>query len=370
MDRASSPRFPSEPAAPRGAAARVEGGHGTMAAPVEAGVLVAAADGKAVAPHAASAAAPDDERRGLLLGLLGVAIFALSIPFTRLAGGSVEDPQLPPAFVAMGRAAAAGLLAGVYLLLTGAPRPRGGQWGLLGVTALGVVFGWPLFLGWAVRHVEAVHASVVSGILPLATAVLAALWGRHRPSLRFWLCAVTGCALVVAFAAVQGGAGQGRQGFEPRLRWADGLLLLAVLSGALGYVAGARLAGGMRPQQVISWVLVLSLPLTLPAALATWPTVPVRAGAWWSLGYLAIFSMWLGFFAWYRALAIGGAMRVSQVQLVQPFLSMLFAVPLLGERLDATSVLFALAVIATVFAGKRAPVAAASPSPPARPRAA
>lgn len=367
MDRANSSRFPSEPTAPRAATPGAEGRHGAVAMPVEASVRVAAAGGAAVAPHAATAAAPGDERRGLVLGLLGVAIFALSIPFTRLAGGSAEDPQLPPAFVAMGRAAAAGLLAAVYLLLTGAPRPRGGQWGLLGVTALGVVFGWPLFLGWAVRHVEAVHASVVSGILPLATAVLAALWGRHRPSLRFWLCAVAGCALVVAFAAVQGGAGQG---VGPRLRWADGLLLLAVLSGALGYVAGARLAGGMRPQQVISWVLVLSLPLTLPAALATWPTAPVRAGAWWSLGYLAIFSMWLGFFAWYRALAIGGAMRVSQVQLVQPFLSMLFAVPLLGERLDATSVLFALAVIATVFAGKRAPVAAVPPAAPAPPRAA
>ena len=47
--------------------------------------------------------------------------------------------------------------------------------------------------------------------------------------------------------------------------------------------------------------------------------------------------MWLGFFAWYRGLALGGTVRVSQVQLLQPFLALLFAVPVLGERLEPTT---------------------------------
>ena len=63
--------------------------------------------------------------------------------------------------------------------------------------------------------------------------------------------------------------------------------------------------------------------------------------------------MWLGFFAWYRALAIGGTVRVSQVQLLQPFLSILAAVPILGERVDAATWLFLLAVMAVVFASRR-----------------
>lgn len=181
---------------------------------------------------AISTTSASDTTRGLLLGAAGVLMFALSIPMTRLAGGSAAAPQLDPAFVAAGRAAVAGLLSLAYLWITGARRPRGGEWRLLAFTAAGVVFGWPLLLGVAVRHVDAVHASVVSGVLPLATAVIAALVLRQRPSLGFWLCALAGLALVVGFAAWRGAGG---------LKMADALLLGAVLCASAGYVSGARL---------------------------------------------------------------------------------------------------------------------------------
>ena len=295
----------------------------------------------------ASRAALSDQTRGLLLGALGVFIFALSIPMTRLAGGTAAAPQLDPVFVALGRAALAGLLSAAYLWLTGALRPRREHWAPLAWTAAGVVFGWPLLLGYAVRHVDAVHASVISGVLPLATAAMAALALRQRPSLGFWACALAGLGLVIAFAWWRGAAG---------FQWADGLLLGAVLSASAGYVGGARLSAQMPPQQVICWVLVLSLPITLPVAALTWPAQPVAWSAWGGFLYVSLFSMWLGFFAWYRALAIGGTVRVSQVQVIQPFLSMLLAVPVLGERLDAMTLVFALAVIATVWLGKKMPV--------------
>ena len=282
-----------------------------------------------------------DRRVGLALGALGVLIFALSIPMTRLASGSAADPRLPAAFVAIGRAAFAGLLALAYLSAVRARLPRGAEWGWLAATALGVVFGWPLFLGYAVLHVDAIHASVVSGVLPLATAAIAAVMLRQRAGPAFWACAVAGCAIVVAFAWFRGGSA---------FQAADGLLLLAVLTAAFGYVSGARLSSRIPPQQVISWVLVLSLPLTLPISIALWPAQPVPAIAWGGFAYVSVFSMWLGFFAWYRALALGGTLHVSQVQLLQPFLSMLLAVPVLGETLDVTTVVFAIAVMLTVFA--------------------
>ncbi|MBI3348611.1 MAG: DMT family transporter [Burkholderiales bacterium] len=288
-----------------------------------------------------------DATRGLLLGLAGVVMFALSIPMTRLAGGSVAAPQLDPAFVAFGRAVVAGLLSLAYLAATGARRPRGGEWRLLAFTAGGVVFGWPLLSGLAVRHVDAVHAAVVSGVLPLATAVIAALALRQRPSAGFWACALLGLGLVIGFAVWRGAGG---------LEMADGLLLGAVVCASAGYVSGARLSLGMTAEQVICWVLVLSLPVTVPLAVMTRPTAPVAASAWAGFAYVSLFSMWIGFFAWYRGLALGGTMRVSQVQVLQPFLSMLFAVPLLGERLDAMTVVFAAAVIAVVWLGKRQPV--------------
>ena len=295
-------------------------------------------------------AAHHDETRGLWIGLLGVVIFAMTLPMTRLAVGPSADPQLPPLFVTAGRAALAGLLSIGYLLLTRAPRPRRDQLGDIAISAAGTVIGFPLFLAVALRDVAAMHAAVITGVLPLGTAIAAAIAFRQRPSNGFWVCAVFGCALVLGFAALQGGG------------WvaADGLLLLAVASASIGYVAGARLAAQMRAEQVICWVLVLSLPLTLPATLATWPAQPVRASAWLGFGYVALFSMWLGFFAWYRGLALGGTVRVSQVQLIQPFLGMLFAVPLLGESLDAVTLGFASVVIATVFVGKKMPVRAAA----------
>jgi drug/metabolite transporter (DMT)-like permease len=151
----------------------------------------------------------------------------------------------------------------------------------------------------------------------------------------------------VAFALRKGGG----------LTIADGLLLGAVLSAAMGYVAGAHLAAEMGAERVICWVLVLSLPLTLPASLLSWPSQPARRSAWLGFGYVTLSSMWLGFFAWYRGLAGGGAVRVSQVQLLQPFLALLFAVPVLGEPLEAAMVAFSLAVMATVLVGRRMPVA-------------
>ncbi|MEF7617117.1 DMT family transporter [Aquincola sp. MAHUQ-54] len=305
------------------------------------------------AAAAAAQAAARAARRGWWLGLAGVLMFALSIPMTRLAGGGAADPQLPPDFVAIGRAALAGLLSVAYLAATRAPRPRGAQWPLLAVSAAGVVFGFPWFSGWAVRHVEAVHAAVITGFLPLATAAVGALWLRQRPAPAFWWCTLLGCALVVAFAAVQGGG---------RLQPADGLLLAAVGSAAVGYVGGARLAAqGMRGEHVICWMLVMCLPITLPWVAAIGlrhgdALAAARPAAWGGFAYVSLVSMWLGFFAWYRGLAMGGTLRVSQVQLVQPFASMVAAVPLLGERLDAVTIVFALAVIGTVLVGKRMPV--------------
>lgn len=295
-----------------------------------------------------------DESRGLWLGLLGVVIFAMTLPMTRLAVGPASDPQLPPLFVTAGRAALAGLLSIGYLWITRAPWPRRRQLGDFAVSALGTVVGFPLFLGLALREVDAMHAAVVTGVLPLGTAVAAAIAFGQRPSTGFWTFAALGCALVIGFAAMQGSG---------RLGAADGLLLLAVASASIGYVAGARLSSQMRAEQVICWVLVLSLPVTLPIALAAWPEAPVRPSAWLGFGYVTVFSMWLGFFAWYRGLALGGTVRVSQVQLVQPFLALLFAVPVLGERLDALTVGFSLAVIATVFAGKKMPVHARATAP-------
>ena len=312
-------------------------------------------------PSPGSAAVPavaaDEARRlraGLWLGLLGMLIFAGTIPMTRLASGSQEAPQLPPVFVAIGRAGVAGLLSIAYLLATRAPWPRRSHWPMLLLSALGNVVGWPVLLGLAVRRVDAMHAAVITGLMPLATAAVGALMLRQRPSRGFWAFALLGAALVVGFAAWSG-AGRPQLG--------DLLLLGAVIASSIGYICGARVSSGpqaMTAEQTISWVLVLALPLTLPVLVAQWPTLPVHPAAWAGFGYVAVFSMWMGFFAWYRGMAWGGTLRVSQVQLLQPFVSILLSVPLLGEQLRPATLGFSIAVMACVWLGRRMAVGAAA----------
>ncbi len=312
-------------------------------------------------------ATAENVKAGLWLGLLGVIIFAVTLPMTKLAVGTLAQPQLSPWFITFGRAAVAGLLSILYLTwqyksakeVNSTTKktnqrvwklPSASEWGLLAFTACGVVVGFPLFLSLALQYVPSTHGAVVTGLMPLATAVIAAIWYKQRPSMGFWLFAVLGTVLVLSFMLLRSADAGGQ--FSMHL--ADIFLLLAMISGSLGYIGGARLTPSLGAERVICWVLVLSFPITVPLTLQTMPQhfSAIQAGSWWAFAYVAVFSMWLGFFAWYRGLALGGAVRVSQVQLVQPFLSLLFAVPLLGEKIDLMTLGFALAVIATVFIGK------------------
>lgn len=285
-----------------------------------------------------------DDRKGLLLGLIAVVLFSLTLPFTRLAVA-----ELDPTFVALGRALVAAGLAGLWLWLQRAPLPRREQWLPLALVALGCVVGFPWLTSIAMRSLPASHGAVLVGILPLATAVFAVLRGKERPSVGFWLMALAGTALVVLFALRQGGGS---------FHLADVLMFAAVLLGALGYAEGGRLSQSMPGQHVISWALVLAAPFVLPVVL--WNAWPQRAlmaqagpAAWLAFAYISVFSMFIGFFFWYRGMALGGVARVGQTQLLQPFLTLLGAAVLLNEPLTRSSLLFAGAVIAVVAIGRK-----------------
>jgi drug/metabolite transporter (DMT)-like permease len=296
------------------------------------------------------------ETKGMWLGVLGVAIFAVTLPMTRLATGTPQDPQLSAWFITFARAALAGGLSLAFLGLTRSPLPTVAQRKPLFMAMLGNALGFPLFLGFALRHVTSGHAAVFTALLPLATAAMAAWVLHQRARLGFWVCAGLGGLLVMAFSLMR--AYQHAQGFA--LEWADLLLLGAIVSAAVGYVYGAQVTPQLGAERVICWVCVMALPFSVPGALLNWPAGAIHTASWFALGYVGVFSMWAGFFAWYRGLAMGGALRVSQVQLLQPFLSILAAVPLLGEVLDPITLGFALAVVAVVFLGKRL---ASSPAP-------
>lgn len=291
-------------------------------------------------PSAARADA--DRSRGMALGLAGVVIFSLTLPMTRVA-----VRELDPVLVGLGRALAASVLAALLLAVTRQPWPTRTQWKSLAIVALGVIVGFPVFSSIAMRTLPAAHGAVVTGLLPLATALAAAWRLGERPSRRFWGYALAGSGLVIAFALREGGG---------NLHTADGALLIAVLLGALGYAEGGKLAVRLGGWQVISWALVLSAPvLALPVGWLAWRQAgPVSAAAWATFAYVALFSQFLGFFAWYRGLALGGVARVGQVQLLQIFFTLGFAALFFGERVDPWTWVFATAVLGMVMLARRA----------------
>ena len=297
------------------------------------------------APHAPqSKPLAGHQRLGLLLGLVGVTAFALTLPMTRLALVSFD-----PWFIGFGRAALAGLVAGLILLLTRQPRPNRGDLLLLGLVSLGVVFGFPLFSTWAMQDLPASHGGVVLGVLPLATAVGGALLAKERPSLGFWLVSFLGSAVVIGYSLSKG---------DGSLALADWALLAAVAAAALGYTQGALLTPRLGAWQTICWALVISLPVTLPLSLWLLPTQGWKELAWPGLSflYVSLISQLAGFFAWYRGMALGGVAKVGQLQLLQTFITLAVAALLLGERVGWDEALAALLVLCLVAAGRRMPV--------------
>jgi drug/metabolite transporter (DMT)-like permease len=283
------------------------------------------------------------ETRGLLLGLAGVAAFSLTLPATRAAVAALD-----PVFVGTGRAVIAALLGAAFLAAGRHRLPTRAELKALAVVAAGVVIGFPLFTALAMRWVDASHGGVMLGVLPLGTAAAGAVFSRERPSAGFWLAALAGSALVIAFSLARG-AGS--------LHWADLALLAAVASASVGYAEGARLAKSLGSLQVISWALVISAPVLLVPALVSAPaTLALPLSAWIGFAYVSLVSQYLGFLPWYRGLALGGIARVGQTQLLQPFFTIAAAALLLGETIDATTLIFALLVFAVVALGRRSRV--------------
>jgi drug/metabolite transporter (DMT)-like permease len=284
-------------------------------------------------------------------GFLGVLIFSLTLPATRIAVSGFD-----PVFVGLGRAIVAAGLSLILLLVTGQTIPPLKFLPNFAIVAAGVVIGFPLLSAIAMKDAAASHGAVITGLLPMSTALCGVWRAGERPSVGFWFFAGLGSALVIGFALLTGGGS---------IRLTDLALLGAVGAASLGYAEGAVLSRQFGSWQVICFALILSTPVLLPIVWQHMPsnfsTIPLKA----ELGfmYVSIFSMFLGFFAWYRGLALGGVARIGQIQLIQPFLTILASVLLLGEPLSLETITFAVAVIGCVLLGKRTQILTTAESP-------
>ena len=283
----------------------------------------------------------DKKTSGFINGFLGVAIFSGSLPATRVAVMAFD-----PVFLTVARASIAGILGLTLLLMFKEQRPNNQQIRSLILVALGVVVGFPLLTALALRHITSAQSIVFIGLLPLVTAAFGVLRGGERPKLGFWLFSCLGSALVVGYAV--------RNGFQASFT-GDLFMLGAILVCGFGYAEGAVLSRTLGGWQVISWALVVSLPVMLALSFIFMPSTfePVTIPAWIGLAYVSLFSMLIGFIFWYRGLALGGIAAVGQLQLLQPFMGLVLAATLLHESVDAKMIAVSVAVVGCVAGAKR-----------------
>ncbi|MGB3642080.1 MAG: DMT family transporter [Rivularia sp. (in: cyanobacteria)] len=286
----------------------------------------------------------NNETTGLIYGFLGVLGFSGTLPATRIAVTNFD-----PTFVGLGRALVAAAFAIVLLRLTRQPIPHRKYWGNFAIIVAGVIIGFPLLSAWAMQQLPASHGAIVTGILPLATAIVAALRMGEKPSIGFWIASFFGSMTIVGFALIEGNGS---------IKFADIVLIVAVIAAAFGYAEGGKLAKILGGWQVICWALVFSVPiLIIPVAVVILKSgISASHSAWLGFGYVSIISMLLSFFAWYRGLAIGGIARVSQVQLLQPFLSILLSAFFLNEKITFLMIFTAIIVVFSVAIGRRQPI--------------
>jgi drug/metabolite transporter (DMT)-like permease len=290
------------------------------------------------------------ETRGLFFGVIGMTCFSFTLPMTRLAVA-----ELDPIVVGLGRALVAAVFGVIILIWKRDALPARRHWAGLLVVALGAIIGFPLLTSLALRGAPSAHAAVVTGLLPLSTALFAVLRAHERPSRGFWLAAITGSSLVVIFALAESGW---------KISSADSLLLLAVSVCGLGYAEGGRLARELGGWRVICWSLLIAAPLVaVPVALSVaHHSLHASPRSWFGFGYVSLISVFLGFIIWYQGLALGGVARVGQLQLLQPFLTFAWAAWLLGERIGLLTLVTAVGVIAVVALGRRAAVRRSLPA--------
>jgi len=291
------------------------------------------------------------ETKGIWLGLVGIIIFSMTLPATKIA--VPEFGVLPTSFY---RATIAGIAALIYVLITKIPFPKKADLLPLGIIAVLISFAFPISIAIAMEDLPSAHGGIVLGISPLLTALFATLRFGERPSRAFWITALIGSGLVLLFS-IQQSSGD--------LQTSDLALLFAAVTASYGYAEAGNLSQKMGGKQVISWVAITSLILSLPVTLfyifktgaSPHPLSEVSAQAWYALLLVSLLSAYIGNIFWYTGLSMGGIAHVGQVQLLQPFCTLALSSLFLLEPLTLSNVFFASAVLIIVAIGKRMPVA-------------
>ncbi|OUS00215.1 EamA family transporter [Halobacteriovorax marinus] len=286
-----------------------------------------------------------NEMKSLIYGIIGVLCFGITLPVTRYI-----SPSFDPFFIGSARAFIAGLTAIVVLFLLKAVKPTKAQIRPLLVVTFGAVLGFPVMASFAMKYVPASHGGVVVGLLPMVTAIFGTMITKDKPSFWFWVTSVIGSILIVSFTLLKGGG---------HFQIGDIALFIAVLCAAIGYAVGGTLSKEMGGKYVICWATIFALPFVLYPAITLFPSDPTSIAIehWVGLIYLSLISQLFAFFFWYKALAMGGIARISQLQLTQPVITLSISALFIGELIGLQTIVFAFLIIIVVTINKKMPIA-------------
>ena len=288
------------------------------------------------------------ENKAYFFALIGIILFSITAPATKVALGE-NNIGLSPAFITFGRSALAGFLAILYLILKRKKIPDIKFLYLFILSSLTLTVGFPIGLSTGLQYSTSVHSAVILGFLPLLTAILASIYSRQKVSKLFWYLAFLGCFVLASYSLLNGFYKNKDLTFDI----SDNYIFFAVLSAAIGYNVGVKLTGIFGSVDVICWTLAFAFPFHLILSIYYYPTIEITPYSWCGFFYNAVFSQFVGFFFWYKGLDLGGAVKISQVQLLMPFLTFAFSFILLQEVLNFTTIFFSLVIIVIIYFTKK-----------------
>jgi len=271
--------------------------------------------------------------KGIAKGFVAVALFSLTVPMTKVALTGFS-----PEAIAAIRVFIAGLFSLFLIGKLSARIPTLKESAGLILAGLGICVGFPYGISLTLMHTSAVEMGVALAALPLLTAIIAVFISKERHNLGFWISAFAGFGLLAHYFS---------NGLSVDMPFA---LLVTLVSSAFGYAIGGHVAKTLGGWQTICWMMIFYLPVS---AFSFGYYAP--DGFEWNLEaalalvYLGLISQWLGFHFWYDGMAKAGIGRISQLQLLQPFMTLVFAALILGEVLLWSQLGYVLLIALIVF---------------------
>lgn len=262
-------------------------------------------------------------------------------------------PEVGPTVIGLGRAVIPGIISAIILYVRRAKFPDREHWFGIFALSMGTIVLFPYLSSAGLKTLPANHGAVINGFAPAATALATVLLAHEKPPRVFWVSCFAGFVAVLVFAWAHGAS---------RFEFGDWYLLGAIAVLGPGYAFGGKVSKSLGSINTMCWALALTAPFVAIPALMSFPDLAtVTWKGWLGIFYTSIFSVFLGMFAWLRGLAIGGVLRVSQVQVLQPVLAILWSALLLGEKVGVWTVGAALVVVLTAALAQRSRLENVSP---------